>query len=497
MRRSVISKLHVALWFLITCVTPAWAETTRAAGTFVVGAEWEATYQILDSGVSGPTVLVMGCMTGDEPANCRVAAQLTHWPIVQGRLVVINGARPRPSDTRSLTRGDDSEERTAHGELREALSKFALEVKPDWIVELRESTGAGPSAPSPDGEKAAPGSRLVYSDAGAFGEARERMVEAANRGLTDSRKRFSLSHADPSDASSPRAELQYPGAHTLVLETVVTTQRVALRARQHRAMLSVLLQHAQLTEGDCQDMLAGPQSEDQLRVGIYDGPGNGRIPSAIRDIVDSAPDMTLHHLGAAEMRAEVLEQFDVVVFPGGSGSKQSKAIGEDGRDAVREFVDAGGGYIGVCAGAFLASSHFTWSLGLIDSSLFTGAREIPEVGRKPMWYRGKVASIDMDITPAGQTVFGDVKKQVVVQYHNGPILSPTPPPELEDYRVLAWFRSENGLWEPQSGTMVDTPAIVSGSFGTGRVVSVSPHPEVTQALHPIISGSIRWAAGDS
>ena len=46
-------------------------------------------------------------------------------------------------------------------------------------------------------------------------------------------------------------------------------------------------------------------------------------------------------------------QLDVVVFPGGSGNGQAKAIGLAGLEALRKFVQAGGGYIGTCGGAFL------------------------------------------------------------------------------------------------------------------------------------------------
>jgi hypothetical protein len=43
--------------------------------------------------------------------------------------------------------------------------------------------------------------------------------------------------------------------------------------------------------------------------------------------------------------------------------------------------------------------------------------------------------------------------------------------------------------------MVNTPAIVSASFGRGRVVSISPHPEATNGLKSMIGTSIRWANG--
>ena len=39
------------------------------------------------------------------------------------------------------------------------------------------------------------------------------------------------------------------------------------------------------------------------------------------------------------------DQFDVVVFPGGSAKRQSKNLQSDGLRAVRSFVEGGGGYV--------------------------------------------------------------------------------------------------------------------------------------------------------
>ena len=50
-------------------------------------------------------------------------------------------------------------------------------------------------------------------------------------------------------------------------------------------------------------------------------------------------------------------KYDVVFFPGGGGRSQSNALGETGRENVRKFIAMGGGYIGVCAGAYLALGH--------------------------------------------------------------------------------------------------------------------------------------------
>ena len=511
------------LWvcaLLVAWADPGFAEVSRSSGKIAAGTEWETEFHVVDSGVAGPTVLIVGGMHGNEPAGWRAAEQIRHWPIIKGKLVVVPRANvkglaantryvpERPLQERDLNRNFPQDEASGgsaaeadsdpvvkpRGQLAMALWKFAAQTEPDWVVDLHEGFEFNLSHNPPDGKKKSVGSSVIYRGGNRMDPLAERIVEAANATVTDADKRFSLLRRGPVNTGLARACINVLGAEALILETTYKEQPLSLRTRQHRAMVNVLLNHVGLIDRDCRHVLAAPKRDGHLLVGGFDGPGTGGSKTSLFGIVDAAPEMTLHFLGGAEMRAEVLEQFDVLVFPGGSGSKQAKAIGEKGRAAISRFVGAGGGYVGVCAGAYLCSSHYDWSLNLIDCSVFTGSREIPGKGKKQMWYRGKSADIDMEITAAGQSIFGGVGEQVVVRYHNGPIISPKGLPELDDYRVLAWFRSETGLWEPQKGTMINTPAIVSGGFGDGRVISVSPHPESTEALHSIIEGSLRWVA---
>jgi putative intracellular protease/amidase len=260
-------------------------------------------------------------------------------------------------------------------------------------------------------------------------------------------------------------------------------------------MVNVLMRHLGMVDRDCVGVLAQARPGMTILVALYDGAGTStRSVGRLADIVDRTPDMVLHHLGPADVRPAVLAQFDVIVFPGGSGSKQARTVGPEGRKHVLAFVRQGGGYLGICAGAYLCSAHYSWSLGLIDTAVFTGTREVEGLGKKSMWYRGGPAMVKMQLTEEGRKLFPDVPERVEVKYQNGPIVSPKQHPGLSRYTPLAHFRSENVLYEPQRGTMVDTPAIVAGRFHQGRVISMSPHPEAVQALQSIITGSIRWLA---
>ena len=63
--------------------------------------------------------------------------------------------------------------------------------------------------------------------------------------------------------------------------------------------------------------------------------------------------ITANQMTVAGGRAFFENGFAAIVIPGGSSGQQAKALGEAGRAVIRRFVAAGGGYVGICAGAYL------------------------------------------------------------------------------------------------------------------------------------------------
>ena len=105
-----------------------------------------------------------------------------------------------------------------------------------------------------------------------------------------------------------------------------------------------------------------------LRVALYDAEGStGKGVPRVKEILAKEKDVELIFFKPDDIRAGKLTGFDVVMFTGGSGSKQAEAIGEDGRAKVKEFVEAGGGYIGICAGAYLACSGVSWGVKVLNA----------------------------------------------------------------------------------------------------------------------------------
>lgn len=100
----------------------------------------------------------------------------------------------------------------------------------------------------------------------------------------------------------------------------------------------------------------------------------------------------------------------------------------------------------------------------------------------------------MQLSKEGRDLFPGIPENVEVRFANGPIVTPKNSSELKQYTVLAWFRSEIVKYPPQEGTMINTAAIVSGEFGTGRVISISPHPEATEGLESMFAAAVKAVA---
>ncbi|MGV3660922.1 MAG: BPL-N domain-containing protein [Prosthecobacter sp.] len=232
-------------------------------------------------------------------------------------------------------------------------------------------------------------------------------------------------------------------------------------------------------------IIARPVNIRALKVGVYAGPGSPQSSTdAVLNVLKPFPEVHAVVVTAQEMGTLNLGAFDVIVFPGGSGSGQSKGIGEAGVKNVREFVKNGGGYVGICAGAYLACSNFSWGLGILNAGTVSSK-----------WRRGQ-GIVDVEMTGSSPEILGDVKGVFKVRYNNGPILKPGDRTDIPAYTPLVLFRTEMALNDTPVGVMVNSPAQAVSTFGKGRVFVSSPHPEGTPGLENLIPRGVFWAAGD-
>ncbi len=219
-----------------------------------------------------------------------------------------------------------------------------------------------------------------------------------------------------------------------------------------------------------------------LRVALYDDAGSaGKGVPKVKEHLEKSPGMKVTIVKGEDIRAGVLKDFDVVIFTGGSGSGQANGIGENGRQEVKAFVERGGGYVGICAGAYLACEGFSWGLKVLDAR--TASQK---------WRRGK-GEVKMELTEDGRRIFGDTHAgEFGVLYANGPILRPATNSAIPDFKPLAIFRTELAENGSPKGIMVNSPAAAAGELGQGRVLVFSPHPEQTAGLEDLVVRATEW-----
>jgi putative intracellular protease/amidase len=228
-------------------------------------------------------------------------------------------------------------------------------------------------------------------------------------------------------------------------------------------------------------VFAPPTAVRPLKVAIYQGGGSG--DSGVNNVcarIDSLPNATVTRLTPEQVGTSDLSGYDAIIFSGGSGSAQAKAIGEAGRENVKKFVKNGGSYLGICAGAYLACSNYPWSLGILNAKTVS-----------PKWARGR-AFLKLQLTDEGRDMFGDVKEPFSIRYNNGPVIAPDNKPDLPPYTVRAIFKNEVAENGSPVGAMVNSPAVITSVYGKGRVLSISPHSEDSKGLENFIPIGMKW-----
>jgi glutamine amidotransferase-like uncharacterized protein len=229
------------------------------------------------------------------------------------------------------------------------------------------------------------------------------------------------------------------------------------------------------SSADSAALLALPMGDHPIRAAIYEGRGSvkesiGHVEAGFKLI----PGAKLERLPAKEFAARDLSEFDLVIFSAGAASAQADDIGIEGRERVRKFVNDGGAYLGICAGAYLACAEFDWGLQLINAQTISDK-----------WQRG-VGKVQIELSPEGREAFGSVNAPLHVEYENGPVISPWKRKDLKPYRILATYTTEISENGAPPGIMVRSPAIAEAPYGAGRVMIFSPHPERTAGLEQML-----------
>lgn len=464
----------------------------RKTGSIQPDHRAQIPYYMTDSGREGPVVMIVGGVHGDEPAGAAAANQIRHWPVTRGRLIVVPGANPEAlaassrttptlgKDLANLNRNFPSTrpEDSPRGRQAEAIWRFVQDQRPEWLIDLHEGAAIAQL------RTGSAGSSIIAFPSDETLQAAALMLEAVNATIDEKDKAF-VQRGSPIGGSLARAAAVQLGIRSMIVETTKRDQPVSLRTRQHRIMVHRLLRHLDMLPDVATPERITPfeRTAGDVFLALYDAGGSaGQGVPRMLEILGSIPGMHVERVGPPDIRAGVLEQFDAVAFCGGSGSGQAKALGDEGRRQVRQFVDQGGGYIGICAGSYLACSGFSWGLSILDAR-----------AKSPLWRRGK-GTVRFEATDTGAEILGLGRAGIDVHYANGPVLELAHADDIPDFTPLALFTTEMADNGTPQGIMAGSPAAVAGRYGRGRVLCFSPHPEQTPGLENCVLRAVRWVA---
>ncbi|KAA0000073.1 MAG: hypothetical protein FE047_02570 [Thermoplasmata archaeon] len=246
----------------------------------------------------------------------------------------------------------------------------------------------------------------------------------------------------------------------------------------------------------------------EIKVAIYFS-NVKRFAEEIRDAIDYSwikkgvkYVISAEIIGREDVKKGKLNSYDVFVIPG-SARPYTDAMNKKWREEVIKFVENGGGYIGICGGANLASVGFDeggnkalnpFLLKIANVYVNDEQYEEWQYLWKSNWRHGG-PPIKLSILHTNNPIFeGFYGEQRSIRYWGGPgmyeakeenekfgeiiplAIYAEEPMEVAPLHYWRW----DGKWIPYRNVTTDIKgqyAIVATTYGKGRIVLFGPHPE--------------------
>ena len=187
-----------------------------------------------------------------------------------------------------------------------------------------------------------------------------------------------------------------------------------------------------------------------------------------------------------------LDGYGAVVFGGGFAYPgYTLGISQAGKQRLRDFVDGGGSYVGICAGAYFACAALVYEGMYIDDEsgydldLFDGVcfGPVADIASYPYWdiaevtFPGHVSYDTFSSTPFTANIW----------YGGGPYFEFLPP----GAEIVATYENP-GIHHQSTG------AVLIQEYGAGQAILWGPHPElpdwpVDLSNRTLFGEVLRWA----
>ena len=168
-------------------------------------------------------------------------------------------------------------------------------------------------------------------------------------------------------------------------------------------------------------------------------------------------------------RGRIVGRYDGLFMPGGWAGNYNKSLTASGDQHIRDFISAGGAYIGMSAGAFYLCDVTIWEGSYLDypSKVFDGDCVGPIEEIAP-WPEYVMTPMDMNLDFEAN-LFEPAQRDVL--YYGEPYFVPHEGQDIETFAT--WV-------VPANPSADGAPGIIGIDYGVGRAVLVGPHPEIEE-----------------
>ncbi|MFA0833604.1 MAG: BPL-N domain-containing protein [Methanobacterium formicicum] len=212
-----------------------------------------------------------------------------------------------------------------------------------------------------------------------------------------------------------------------------------------------------------------------VKVLIFDGDGSMEESVAgLKACMDESNSMNLSggiyfdYDTSSQINSNTLSGYDILIMPGGNSATYVQGTNIDD-EAIKQFLNQGKGYLGICAGAYAASNS-------VDGD-YSGWGLASQVNTIDVSFEGLV-----EITPtsSGSTLLNS--SEISLYHLNGPVMYAT---GSSASSFASYSDNETG-YQGYS-------AIMGESYGSGRVLLSGSHPELDPQNSQLLVQMILWA----
>jgi len=228
------------------------------------------------------------------------------------------------------------------------------------------------------------------------------------------------------------------------------------------------------------------ENKNIIRVGIFDT--NGDSPGCIVDAYEALRidrEINPEVISAATIMSDDILNYDLILFPGGSGKAETSRLGDLGQERIKELVSVHGkSVIGICAGAYILTQTEGYP------SLDLSGMQATDIEHD---HRGH-GIVKFNLTEKGAEIYPELMNRDLgyMQYYEGPVLVPVENAKYNAQSLATMLSDVHTVEGTPSNMTNNKPFIITSEVGKGNTASFVGHPETTPGMRWMIPRMVRY-----